>query len=224
MSWTGLCCSPSVGAVPDAPALLALASGLALGLGLIVAIGAQNAFVLRQGLRLEHVPAVVAVCTASDLALIAAGVLGAGAALSRVPWLVPVVCVAGAGFLLCYGLLAARRALRPGALLPNAAGARTGLAVTVGTCLALTWLNPHVYLDTVVLLGSMASTYGPHRWQFAAGAGLGSAVWFTGLGCRARPLRPVFARPAAWRILDGVIAVVMSALAVSLTLRGLNGA
>src|SRR3954454_11255683 len=112
MSWTGLCCSPSVGAVPHAPALLALASGLALGLGLIVAIGAQNAFVLRQGLRLEHVPAVVAVCTVSDLGLIAAGTLGAGAALSRVPWLIPVVCLAGAAFLLAYGLLAAKRALR----------------------------------------------------------------------------------------------------------------
>jgi L-lysine exporter family protein LysE/ArgO len=169
------------------------------------------------------VAAVVAVCALSDIALIAGGVLGAGAALSRVPWLIPVVCFAGAAFLLCYGVLAARRALRPGALLPDAAGARTGLAVTVGTCLALTWLNPHVYLDTVVLLGSMASTYGEHRWQFAAGAGLGSAVWFTGLGYGARLLRPVFARPAAWRVLDGGIAVVMSALAVSLAVRGVVG-
>ena len=125
--------------------------------------------------------------------------------------------------LLCYGVLAARRALRPGVLLPDATGARTGLAVTVGTCLALTWLNPHVYLDTVVLLGSMASTYDEHRWQFAAGAGIGSAVWFTGLGYGARLLRPVFASPAAWRVLDGGIAVVMSALAVSLAVRGAFG-
>src|SRR3954447_18366598 len=176
MSWTHGNIAPSVEPVTDPAALLALTSGLALGLGLIVAIGAQNAFVLRQGLRLERVTAVVAVCTLSDLTLIAAGVLGAGAAQSRVPWLIPVICFAGATFLLCYGVLAARRALRPGALLPDAAGARTGLAVTVGTCLALTWLNPHVYLDTVVLLGSMASTYGRHRWEFAAGAGLGSAV------------------------------------------------
>ncbi|MGR7027439.1 LysE/ArgO family amino acid transporter [Geodermatophilus sp. URMC 62] len=95
--------------------------------------------------------------------------------------------------------------------------------MTVGTCLALTWLNPHVYLDTVVLLGSMASTYGEHRWQFAAGAGLGSVVWFTGLGYGARLLRPVFARPAAWRALDGVIAVVMTVLAVSLAVRGVSG-
>ncbi|MGY1814827.1 LysE/ArgO family amino acid transporter [Blastococcus sp. SYSU D00820] len=206
------------------PALLAAVSGLALGLGLIVAIGAQNAFVLRQGLRVEHVAAVVAVCALSDIVLIGAGVLGAGAVLSRVPWLVPAVCFAGAAFLLCYGLLAARRALRPGALLPDSAGARTGLAVTVGTCLALTWLNPHVYLDTVVLLGSMASTHGEHRWAFAAGAGVGSLLWFTGLGFGARLLRPVFARPAAWRVLDAAIAVVMTALAVSLAVRGFSGA
>ena len=223
MSWTAGTSFPSVDGMLTAPALLAAASGLALGLGLIVAIGAQNAFVLRQGLRLEHVAAVVAVCALSDLALIAAGVLGAGAALARVPWLIPVVCYAGAAFLLSYGVLAGRRALRPGALLPDATGARTGLAVTIGTCLALTWLNPHVYLDTVVRLGSMASTYGAHRWQFGAGAGLGSALWFTGLGFGARLLRPVFARAVAWRVLDGGIALVMTALAVSLVLRGVAG-
>jgi L-lysine exporter family protein LysE/ArgO len=209
--------------VLDAPALVAAVSGLALGLGLIVAIGAQNAFVLRQGLRLEHVTVVVAVCTASDIALIAAGVLGAGAALSRVPWLIPAVCFAGAAFLLSYGFLAARRALRPSSLVPDAAGARAGLAVTVVTCLALTWLNPHVYLDTVVLLGSMSSTYGAHRWEFAAGAGVGSLLWFTGLGFGARLLRPVFARPTAWRVLDALIAVVMAVLGVSLVVRGFTG-
>jgi L-lysine exporter family protein LysE/ArgO len=222
MSWTAVPPVPSVAGV-DTPALLAAASGLALGLGLIVAIGAQNAFVLRQGLRVEHVTAVVAVCAVSDVALIVAGVMGAGAALSRVPWLVPAVCLGGAAFLLWYGALAARRALRPAALLPDAAGARAGLATTVGTCLALTWLNPHVYLDTVVLLGSMASTHGEHRWLFAGGASLGSVLWFTGLGYGARLLRPVFARPASWRVLDGAIAVVMTALAVSLALRGLQG-
>jgi L-lysine exporter family protein LysE/ArgO len=208
--------------VSTTPALAALASGLVLGLGLIVAIGAQNAFVLRQGLRLEHVAAVVAVCALSDVALITAGVLGAGAAVTRAPLLVPVVCFAGAAFLLAYGVLAGRRAVRPGALLAEAGGAGTSLAAAVGTCLALTWLNPHVYLDTVVLLGSMASTYDQHRWQFAVGAGVGSVLWFTGLGYGARLLRPVFARPAAWRVLDGVIAVVMCALAVSLVVRGLD--
>jgi L-lysine exporter family protein LysE/ArgO len=224
MSWTGGARVRSVERVLTTPALLALASGLALGLGLIVAIGAQNAFVLRQGLRLEHVAAVGAVCALSDVALIVGGVLGAGAAVSRVPWLIPVVCFAGAAFLLGYGVLAARRALRPSALLPDAAGARAGLTVTVATCLALTWLNPHVYLDTVVLLGSTASTYGEHRWQFAAGAGLGSIIWFTGLGFGARLLRPVFARAAAWRVLDGGIAIVMTVLAVSLAVRGVLGA
>src|ERR687885_2723134 len=222
MNWTlgrGL---PSVEVVPT-PALLAAASGLALGLGLIVAIGAQNAFVLRQGLRLEHVAAVVAVCAASDLVLIAAGVLGAGAVLTRMPWLVPVVALVGAAFLLGYAVLAGRRALRPGALRTDSAGARAGLAATVGTCLALTWLNPHVYLDTVVLLGSTASTYGAQRWAFGVGAGLGSILWFAGLGFGARLLRPVFARPAAWRVLDGTIAVVMAALAASLAVRGLRG-
>ncbi len=223
MSWTAANPVPSVVRVTTTPALVALLSGLALGLGLIVAIGAQNAFVLRQGLRLEHVAAVVTVCAVSDVALILAGVLGAGAVLTQVPWLVPVVCFAGAAFLLGYGALAARRAVRPGALLADAAGARAGLAATVGTCLALTWLNPHVYLDTVVLLGSMASTHGEHRWEFAAGAGVGSVLWFTGLGYGARLLRPVFARPGAWRVLDGVIAVVMAALAASLVLRGLAG-
>ncbi len=204
------------------PAVLALASGFALGLGLIVAIGAQNAFVLRQGLRLEHVAPVVAVCALSDVALIAAGVLGAGAAVSSAPLLIPLVCFAGAAFLLGYGALAGRRALRPAALVTEASGAGTGLAAAVATCLALTWLNPHVYLDTVVLLGSMAATYEEHRWQFGVGAALGSVLWFAALGYGARLLRPVFARPAAWRVLDGVIAVVMTALAVSLVVRGLD--
>src|SRR3954462_14744308 len=223
MSWTVAESVPTVGDVWTTSALLAAASGLALGLGLIVAIGAQNAFVLRQGLRLEHVTVVVAVCALSDLALIAAGVLGAGAALSRVPWLIPAVCFGGAAFLLSYGFLAARRALRPGSLVPDAAGARTGLAVTVATCLALTWLNPHVYLDTVVLLGSTSATFGERRWEFAAGAGVASLLWFAGLGYGARLLRPVFARRTAWRVLDAVIALVMVGLGVSLVVRGLTG-
>jgi L-lysine exporter family protein LysE/ArgO len=204
-------------------ALLAAASGLGLGLSLIVAIGAQNAFVLRQGLRTEHVAAVVAVCLVSDVTLITAGTAGAGALVTRVPELLTVVAFAGAVFLLAYGLMAARRVVRPAALVTEKAGRRAGLAVTVTTCLALTWLNPHVYLDTVVLLGSLASTWEELRWWFAAGAAAGSAVWFTGLGYGARLLRPVFARPAAWRVLDAGIAVVMVSLAVSLALRGAQG-
>ncbi|TFV52310.1 LysE/ArgO family amino acid transporter [Blastococcus sp. TF02A-35] len=202
----------------------AVLAGLGLGLSLIIAIGAQNAFVLRQGLRVEHVGAVVAVCALSDVVLICAGVLGAGALLLSRPGLLTAVCFAGAAFLLVYGAMAARRALRPaGALAADESGARTALAVTVATCLGLTWLNPHVYLDTVVLLGSLSTTYAEDRWWFAAGAAVGSAAWFTGLGFGARLLRPVFARPAAWRVLDAVIAVVMTALGVSLAVRGLSG-
>ena len=200
--------------------LLAAASGLGLGLSLIVAIGAQNAFVLRQGLRTEHVGAVVAVCTASDAVLIAAGVGGAGALVTREPMVLRVVGLAGAVFLFGYGMLAARRALRPAALVTTGTGGRTTLAATVVTCLGLTWLNPHVYLDTVVLLGSTSATFGDRRWEFAAGAGVASLLWFAGLGYGARLLRPVFARPAAWRVLDGVIALVMAVLGISLVVRG----
>jgi L-lysine exporter family protein LysE/ArgO len=201
-------------------AVAAALAGLGLGLALIVAIGAQNAFVLRQGLLGEHVAAVVAICVGSDLALIGAGVAGAGAALTAVPSLITVVRVVGAAFLLLYGVFAARRALRPrvAASLRPAEGAvlRRGLVPVVVTCLALTWLNPHVYLDTVVLLGSVAADRGGQRWWFAAGAGAASTLWFCGLGAGAAALRPLFARPAAWRGLDAAIAVVMTALALGL--------
>ncbi|WP_159794336.1 LysE/ArgO family amino acid transporter [Puerhibacterium puerhi] len=199
-------------------------SGLGFGLSLIVAIGAQNMFVLRQGLRREHVGVVVAACTLSDVVLIGAGVAGAGALLGAVPWLVTVMRVGGAAFLLVYAALAARRALRPtGATLqPDQAARpgpdRAGAAAVLGTALAITWLNPHVYLDTLVMLGSIAGGHGDGRWWFAGGAMLGSLLWFTALGYGARLLRPVFARPGAWRVLDGVIAAVMVALAVGLLL------
>jgi L-lysine exporter family protein LysE/ArgO len=152
--------------------------------------------------------------------LIAAGVAGAGALLDRVPWLVRLVCFAGAAFLLVYGLLAARRALRPAVLQAGSDGVAAGLAATVGTCLALTWLNPHVYLDTMVLLGSVSSTYGPYRWEFAAGAGLASLLWFSALGYGAYLLRPAFARLVAWRVLDAAIAVIMTVLGILLAVRG----
>lgn len=197
--------------------LVAVLAGLGLGLSLIVAIGAQNAYVLRQGLRREHVLAVVLICALSDLLLIGLGVAGAGFVFDRVPWLTTAVRFAGAAFLLVYAILAARRALRPAKGLDAAdTPARTTLAVVITTSLALTWLNPHVYLDTVVLLGSIASTHGDDRWWFGLGAGVASVAWFTALGVGARLLAPVFARPLAWRILDGLIAVVMLAIAISL--------
>ena len=200
----------------------AAAAGLGLGLALIVAIGAQNAFVLRQGLLGEHVAAVVAVCLGSDIVLIAAGVAGAGAAVTALPSLLTVVRIVGAIALLGYGLLAARRALRPrvrATLRPeDAAAVQRGLLPVVLTCLAFTWLNPHVYLDTVVLLGSVAADHGGRRWWFAAGAGTASALWFCALGAGATVLRPLFARPAAWRALDAAIAVVMTIVAVGLVL------
>lgn len=191
-------------------------AGLGFGLSLIIAIGAQNAFVLRQGLRREHVLAVVIVCAASDAILIAAGVAGFGTIVQLAPRLLVVVRVAGAAFLLVYGGLALRRALRPSRLTTDVAGASTPLAPVLATVLALTWLNPHVYLDTIVLLGSVAGTHGENRWAFGVGSAIASVLWFSVLGFGARLLRPVFARPVAWRVLDAFVAVVMVAIAVSL--------
>ncbi|MFG6403800.1 MULTISPECIES: LysE/ArgO family amino acid transporter [unclassified Microbacterium] len=211
--------------------LASLAAGIGLGLSLIVAIGAQNLFVLRQGIRREHVLAVVLVCAISDAVLIALGVSGIGLVLAAVPWLIDVVRWAGAIFLAGYGLLAARRAWRPGgaaldARSPDAGSAslgqgtatRTRLTPVLLTCLALTWLNPHVYLDTVFLLGSVATTHGEFRWVFAAGAITASIAWFFSLGYGARYLGRWLATPRAWRVLDGAIAVVMITLAISLVL------
>jgi L-lysine exporter family protein LysE/ArgO len=189
-------------------------AGFAASVVLIVAIGAQNAFVLRQGLRREHVIPVVIVCAVSDLALITAGIAGLGALVAGHPTAVRVITWGGAAFLFAYALLATRRALRPSGLTP-ADRAPATLRGTVLTALALTYLNPHVYLDTVLLLGSIAQRH-PHRWLFGIGAAAASAVWFTTLGLGARRLGPVLARPGAWRVLDGLIAVVMAAVAVSL--------
>ncbi|MGA1837292.1 LysE/ArgO family amino acid transporter [Herbiconiux sp. 11R-BC] len=205
--------------MPPAVDPLALFAGLGFGLSLIVAIGAQNAFVLRQGLLRRHVGAVVAICALSDAVLIALGISGVGLALQQAPVLMTVARIGGAAFLVVYGILAARRALRPARLdAASSPRASAGLLATVTTCLALTWLNPHVYLDTVVLLGSVANTHGDARWMFGLGAAIGSVLWFTALGYGARLLQPVFARPVAWRVLDGVIALIMVAIAASLLL------
>lgn len=197
------------------PAYVVVLSGFATTMALIAAIGAQNAFVLRQGIRGEHVLPVVAICTVSDLLLISAGIAGFGALIAAHPDIVIVTKVGGAAFLIGYGLLAARRALKPGALTPaDAAPARLG--AVLATCLAMTFLNPHVYLDTVILLGALANEYQDSKWLFGIGAVTASAAWFTGLGFGATRLRHLFASPKTWRLLDGAIALTMFALGVSL--------
>jgi L-lysine exporter family protein LysE/ArgO len=197
--------------------MTAATSGFLLGLSLIMAIGAQNAFVLRQGLRREHVFAVCLTCAASDALLIAAGVAGMGFLAGHAPWIAPVMTWAGAAFLLVYGALSFRRALRPGALSVTGQGAGS-LRSALLTCLALTWLNPHVYLDTVVLLGSVAAGYPESGLAIGAGAVAASFVFFFALGYGARALVPVFARPAAWRLLDLGVGLVMWAIAAKLLL------
>lgn len=197
--------------------VIAMVVGLGTGLGLIVAIGAQNAFVLRQGLRSEHVIATVAVCAASDAVLIALGVSGLGELIRLWPRVLSAIAILGGLFLLGYGFLAARRALSPTTALLSGSSARTARSAVL-TCLALTWLNPHVYLDTVLLLGSVANQYGPRRWLVAAGAIMASVLWFAALGFGARLLRPMFTQPRAWRVLDGLIAATMTALGVTLLL------
>jgi L-lysine exporter family protein LysE/ArgO len=191
--------------------------GFVASFTLIAAIGAQNAFVLRQGIRREHVLPVVAMCTLSDIVLIAAGIAGVGALVSAHPNALNVAKFGGAAFLVGYGLLAAKRAWRPSSLTPSdAAPARLGAVLL--TCAALTFLNPHVYLDTVVLLGTLANEHPDGRWLFGIGAVTASAVWFVSLGLGARRLAGLFATPLTWRILDGIIAATMTALGLSLAM------
>ncbi|SNT15294.1 L-lysine exporter family protein LysE/ArgO [Asanoa hainanensis] len=194
--------------------LTSVLAGFANSIALIAAIGAQNAFVLRQGLRREHVWAVVVVCALSDALLISIGVAGMGTAIADRPVLLQVAKWCGAAFLLGYAVLAARRAMRPAVLDPGAARPAT-LRATLVACLAFTYLNPHVYLDTVLLLGAVASQH-RYQWVFAAGAVAASVVWFAALGGAAHKLAPVLARPAAWRVLDGLVATIMVAIAVGL--------
>jgi L-lysine exporter family protein LysE/ArgO len=194
-------------------ALSAAAAGFGTGLSLIVAIGAQNAFVLRQGIRRHSVLAVVGICALSDAALIALGVGGLGALVVAWPDAVTAVGWIGGLFLLCYGALAARRVFRPAGDALRTEGETAGSRRrAVLTCLALTWLNPHVYLDTVFLLGSVAADRGELRWTFGLGAVLASVCWFAALGFGARLLGRFLARPTAWRVLDGLVAATMIAM------------
>ncbi|MFC0219324.1 LysE/ArgO family amino acid transporter [Pseudochelatococcus lubricantis] len=192
-------------------------AGMTMGLSLIVAIGAQNAFVLRQGLRNEHVFAVCLACAMSDAILIVAGVSGFGKAAGWLPWFDPAMRYGGGAFLIWYGARSLRSALRSTeALTVGASAEKRDLAKTLLACLAITWLNPHVYLDTVVLLGTISTQFPGFEVSFAAGAISGSFLFFFSLGYGATRLRPVFARPSAWRILEGVIAAVMWAIAFKL--------
>ena len=189
-------------------------AGFSLGLSLILAIGAQNAFVLKMGLTRQHVFAVVLTCALSDAVLIAAGVTGFGALAEQVPWLEFAMRIFGAAFLIFYGLKNLISAYRGGAAM-DLAGGSASLRNALLTCLALTWLNPHVYLDTVVLLGSIAAQF-DNKLAFGLGACTASFVFFFSLGYGARFLAPLFKRPVAWRILDLLIACVMFAIAASL--------
>jgi L-lysine exporter family protein LysE/ArgO len=194
----------------------ALVAGLLTGLSLIVAIGAQNAFVLRQGIARKHVGPVVAICAVSDLVLIAAGVAGIGAIVQHAPTALTVVRWLGVAFLTAYGVRSLWKARHAGAL-TAATDEEPRLRAAVLQATALTWLNPHVYLDTVLVLGSVAAHHGPTgKWWFAVGAGVGSILWFTGLGYGARLASPVLARPRAWQVLDVLIGLTMLAIALQL--------
>ena len=189
-------------------------AGFATSLALIVAIGSQNAFVLRQGILREHVLALVTFCALSDALLIMVGVAGGGALVQQYPFALEVARIGGAAFLAAYALFAARRALHPAAMLPLDAPSLS-LPAALATCFGFTFLNPHVYLDTVVLLGAVATQRGESgRWWFGLGAASASLCWFAALGFGARLLRPVFARPLAWQVLDAIIAVTMASLAL----------
>ena len=189
-------------------------AGLVTGFSLIVAIGAQNAYVLRLGLARRHVGVAVLICATSDVVLIFLGVAGVGAVIRAVPSALDVLRWVGVLYLLAYGLHSFARAIRPAVLLPSGVG-DPSTRVVVATTLAFTFLNPHVYLDTVLFLGSIGNQYGGDRWLFATGACVASIAWFTGLGFGSRAAAPLMARPTTWRILDTSIGIVMILVAVS---------
>jgi L-lysine exporter family protein LysE/ArgO len=190
--------------------------GLQTGIALILAIGAQNAFVLKQGLLRQHVFVVVAICALSDAILIAAGVAGMGALTATFPWVIEALRWGGVAFLTWYGARSFVSAWRGGEAMVAAGDGRQSLRRIVLTLLAFTWLNPHVYIDTVVLIGSLSAQYPGREWVFGAGAMTGSLVFFASLGYGARLLAPIFERPISWQILDVIIGVVMWTIALTL--------
>jgi L-lysine exporter family protein LysE/ArgO len=192
--------------------LTAILAGFVLGGSLIIAIGAQNAFVLRQGLLKQHVLPVALFCAVSDATLILLGVAGFGEAIKAAPALLKAVQWGGAAFLVWYGFTAFRRAMQSSAL-EAASGEGLSLNAAIAQCAAFTWLNPHVYLDTVILVGGLSTTFGENRWWYAFGAAAASFAWFFSLAYGARLLIPVFRRPSAWKVLDIGIGSVMWLLA-----------
>lgn len=190
--------------------------GFSTGLSLIVAIGAQNAFLLRQGIRREHVLLTVLICTISDIALILAGVLGIGTIVEHAPWILTYARIGGFIFLTCYAIFALKRAISPGKLTTSGSPTPSSMWSVGLTALSLTWLNPHVYVDTVLLLGSVAVAQHDGKWYFALGAIIASACWFVALGYASRFLSRVFASATAWRVLDAAICVFMAVFAILL--------
>lgn len=195
----------------------AFPAGFLLGFSLILAIGAQNAFVLRQGLRRAHVFWICLFCAISDVILIMAGVAGIGVITEEVPVLGQMFLWGGVTFLVGYGLLALRSAWRGGAAMDLQGETTQSLRAAMITCFAFTWLNPHLYLD-IVMIGSIAATWGDGRWIYGAGVATASAVFFFGLGYGARLLAPVFARPVAWRVLDTIVGLTMLVIAAALVI------
>lgn len=211
--------------------ILPILIGIGSGLSLIMAIGAQNAFVLRQGIRREHVLPVVLICGLTDALLETLGVAGIGFVVEKAPLVLEIVRWGGVAFLLWYAWTAVRRAMKPEAMVvepsvaggPGARNVQSSLKRTVLACLAITYLNPHVYLDTMVLMGSIGNAQGdPEKWWFALGGAVASIVWFFALGYGARLLTRFFATPKAWQILDGIVAVVMIVIAARLAFGGMG--
>jgi L-lysine exporter family protein LysE/ArgO len=196
-------------------------TGFLTGLSLIVAIGAQNAFVLRQGLLRRHVLPIVLICAVSDAALIVVGVLGLGSLISLLPWLLEVIRWVGVAFLVWYGSTSLRRFMKNESLKAAEAGSGN-LKQTVLTVLALTYLNPHVYLDTVIFIGSIANQFKDDKWFFVMGAVTASFVWFFSLGFGAKKASVLVSKPKFWKILDIFIAAVMFSLAITLAVADLS--
>jgi L-lysine exporter family protein LysE/ArgO len=195
--------------------MFAFLPGLFTGLSLIVAIGAQNAFVIRQGLTRRYVFTVVAICTIIDAALIALGIGGLGAAIAGLPWLLEVIRWFGVAYLTWFGVKSVISATKNETM--DASGVESKSAgKVITTVIAMSLLNPHVYLDTVIFVGGVGNTFGADRWYFAYGAMLASAIWFTGIGYGAKAASRFMAKPVFWKVLDSVIAVIMFALAITL--------